>query len=216
MSTTYVSDAQLEYKANRLLSLYESQLGNIAAPPVPVEELLETVLDLNILWSELPEKPLQTVLAALHPQAKRVVFNDNRRNLIESTPGLYNTILAHELGHWEIHVRHGIFSQRSLFGYDSDYLHIYQRSGSDNDIKEVQAHKFMGYLLLPARLLRPAIQDVDLLEWSNLYMLRDTFAVTISALIIRLERLKLIHITDSKEIYPSRQEAQDQKQLFVE
>ena len=72
----------------------------------------------------------------------------------------------------------------------------------------------MSYLLMPARLLMPAIRDVDLRQWRELYRLRDTFQVTITALKIRLEKLNLLYVTDDKKIYPSKQECHGQRRMM--
>ena len=103
MTNSFLSEAALERMANRLLARYEDRYGTIDYPPVPVESVLENILDLGILWDTVPEKPGQSILAGLDPNNRTVVFNETRLELIEETPGLYNTILAHEAGHWEAH-----------------------------------------------------------------------------------------------------------------
>ena len=50
VANRFLSDAELERLANRLLARYEERYGPIACPPVPVESILEDVLDLSILW----------------------------------------------------------------------------------------------------------------------------------------------------------------------
>ena len=47
---------------------------------------------------------------------------------------------------------------------------------------------------MPAPLLRETIQGVDLLNWPNLYRLRNLFQVTITALTVRLTRLNLLDV----------------------
>ena len=96
MTTKFLSDAQLEDMAAGLLGRYESLFGTVTSPPVPVERILEDVLDFRILWDPIPEPPGQSILAALEPGSKTVVFNEPRRALIDETQGLYNTVLAHE------------------------------------------------------------------------------------------------------------------------
>ncbi len=34
----------------------------------------------------------------------KVIFNEKRVDIITKTDGLYNTVLAHEVGHWILHV----------------------------------------------------------------------------------------------------------------
>ena len=83
----------------------------ISSPPIPVDRILEDVLDLSILWDTIPEEPGQSILAGLDPNNKTVVFNELRLALIEETPGLYNTVLGHESGHWEAHVDPALLDQ---------------------------------------------------------------------------------------------------------
>lgn len=210
MTAKYLSDAQLEGMANHLLGRYESQYGAVSRAPVPVERILEDVLDLNILWDKLSEPPGRSILAELDSSLKTVVFNESRRRLIAETPGLYYTILAHEAGHWEAHVDHALLAQSPLPGFEPYMKCLYRGSGPGQDLREVQAHRFMGFLLMPSPILLEAVRDVDLQSWPNLYKLRDLFQVTISALKIRLERLGLVYVTEERGLYPSRQEYEGQ------
>ena len=213
MTTKFLSDPQLEGIAARLLLRFDSLYGAVASPPVPVERILEDVLDLSILWDDISELPRQSILAALDPGSKTVVFNESRRTLLTDTPGLYYTVLAHEAGHWEVHVDHGLLAQQPLPSLGWDFSCLYRSSGPGHDLREVQAHRFMGFLLMPANLLMEAVKDVDLLSWSMLYGLRDRFQVTITALKVRLERLGLLYVTEDGDLYPSRQEYEGQMRL---
>ena len=213
MITKFLSDSHLEDMALSLLSRYDRLYGAVTSPPVPVERILEDVLDLSILWDDISEPPRQSILAALDPSSKTVVFNESRRTLITDTPGLYHTVLAHEAGHWEVHVDHGQLAQRPLPNLGLDLSCLYRSSGPGQDLREVQAHKFMGFLLMPSTLLREAVKDVDLLSWPMLYRLRDRFQVTITALKVRLERLGLLHVTEDGELYSSREEYEGQMLL---
>ncbi len=205
VANRFLSDAELERLANRLLARYEERYGPIACPPVPVESTLEDVLDLSILWDTVPEKPGQSILAGLDPNNRTVVFNETRLTLIDETPGLYNTVLAHEAGHWEAHVDLALLNQAALPDLERDFGCLYRQSGPGGDPRERQAHQFMGFLLLPSHLLFEAIREVDLLNWPNLYALRDLFQVTITALTVRLAKLDLLYISDDRKLYPSRQ-----------
>jgi hypothetical protein len=178
-----------------------------------VERILEDVLDLSILWDTIPEEPGQSILAGLDPNNKTVVFNESRLALIEETPGLYNTVLGHEAGHWEAHVDPALLDQTPLPHFDREFGCLFRRSGPGQDPRERQAHKFMGYLLMPTSLLLETIQGVDLLNWPNLYRLRDLFQVTITALTVRLTRLNLLYVADDKQLFPSRQEYDGQMRL---
>ena len=215
MTTKFMSDVQLESKADRVLRRYEARYEAVVSPPVPVENMVEDVLDLGILWDKVPEASGQTILAALDAGSQTVVFNELRRAFFDEMPWLYNTVLAHEAGHWEIHVNHGLRAQLPLPTLEREFTFLYRQTGPGNDRREVQAHKFMGFLLMPSDLLLEAISDIDLLRWSTLYELRDRFQVTITALKIRLEQLGLLYVTEDKKLYPSRQEYEGQLRLEV-
>ncbi|MYC08018.1 MAG: ImmA/IrrE family metallo-endopeptidase [Chloroflexi bacterium] len=213
MVTTFLSDVQLENSAARLLGRHEALYGEVDCPPVPVEDILEDVLDLSILWDTIQEEPDQSILAELNPDSRRVVFNEARQDLITETPGLYQTILGHEAGHWEVHVDKGQVHQLALSGMEPSVKCLYRSSGPGQAPQEIQAHRFMGFLLMPSRLLFEAIRDVDLLSWRELYSLREEFQVTITALKVRLERLGLLYISKDGLLYPSRQEYEGQIRL---
>ena len=206
MTTKFLSDAQLGYMASRMLGRYESANGPISSPPVPIERIIEDMLDLNILWDSITESKGQSILAGLEPDTKTIVFNDARSAVTIEPPGLYNTVLAHEAGHWELHVDQAMLGQQPLPQFERDFSCLYRQSGPNQGPKEIQAHKFMSYLLMPSDLLMEMVHDVDLTNWSQLYKLRDHFQVTITALTIRLEKLGLLYISDERHLYPSRQE----------
>ena len=212
MSTKFLSDARLEHMAIQLLGRYESASGEVRSPPIPVERILEDVLDLRILWDTVSEPLGQSILAGLDPNTKTVVFNEGRRNFISETAGLYSTVLAHEVGHWELHVDQRLLAQQPFPDFEREFSCLYRR-GPGQGPREVQAHKFMGFLLMPTHLLLEAVREVDLLSWPTLYGLRKQFDVTISALKVRLERLALLYVAPDGELYPSRQEYDGQRRL---
>ncbi len=209
----YLPDARIESLAGRLLARYEANYGVITAPPVPVERLVEDVLNLDILWERVDEPEGVTVLAALVPRDHLIVLNETRRELIGDTSGLYSTILGHEAGHWEMHVDKAMLQQAGFPGLESPYGCLYRKDGPENAPRETQAHRFMAHLLMPSPLLRDAVAGVDLMHWSELYRLRDLFGVTISALTIRLEQLGRLHIGLNGMLHPSRAEYQGQARL---
>ena len=68
-------------------------------PPIPVEEIADNLLELGILWGPVSEATGTTTLAGLEPNERMIKFNERRRRVFEETPGLYNTVLGHEIGH---------------------------------------------------------------------------------------------------------------------
>lgn len=213
MTTDFRTDRSLERAADLLLGRYETEYGAVTNPPVPVERIMEDTLDLAILWESVPEPDGQSILAALQPDARTVVFNEARRALIIETQGLYNTVLGHEAGHWELHVDRSRQTQQHLPDLDPGAKCLYRSSGPGGGLRERQAHRFMGYLLMPTDMLLESIRGEELTSWSTLYRLRNEFQVTITALTVRLSRLNLLHVTEDGDLYPSREEYEGQLRI---
>lgn len=116
MSTNRFYHAQtIEALANELLIKWQARDQRLT-PPIPVERLAENVLDLRILWDVVPERANETILAGLVPREKTVIFNESRQAILDGTPGLYRTVLAHEIGHWELHVDRALVNQDGIPG----------------------------------------------------------------------------------------------------
>lgn len=215
MTAQYLPDARIEARAVRLMNRYESEYGTVAEPPIPVEEIADNLLELGILWGSVSEVSGTTTLAGLEPSERMIKFNESRRQVFDETPGLYNTVLGHEIGHWDLHVDHSLGAQRQLPNLDQRYECLYQESTCTKGRKETQAHRFMAYLLMPTNLLWDAVRDTELTSWPNLYRLRDLFEVTISALTIRLEQLGVLYVAEDGQLYPSLQEYHGQTRLAL-
>ena len=68
---------------------------------------------------------------------------------------------------------------------------------------------------MPDWLIREAQGHYDFTRWDDLYTLKDEAQVSISNLVVRLQRLKLIFIPEgSKTIYRSEDEFRGQRRLF--
>ena len=215
MTTRYWPDVHIERQAIRLLNRYERAFEAVTEPPVPVEDIADGLLELRILWDSVTEAAGTSTLAGLEPHERMIKFNEARRQVFEETPGLYNTVLGHEVGHWEMHVDHNLAAQQQLPNLDQVYECLYQESTCAQGPKETQAHRFMAFLLMPSQLLWEAIRDVDLTSWTNLYRLRELFQVTISVLTIRLERLGVLYVATDSRLYPSLQEYHGQTRLAL-
>jgi hypothetical protein len=68
-------------------------------PPIPIEHVIEHLLELHIVWEEVKEAPGGLVLACLRPATREVVLNERHRDRFEATPGLERFSLGHEGGH---------------------------------------------------------------------------------------------------------------------
>ncbi len=201
----------IEKLANELLTKFQARSQSLA-PPVQVERLAEDVLDLHILWDIISEKNNDTILAGLAPRQKTVIFNENRKVVFDGTPGLYRTVLAHEVGHWELHVDKASIKQTGMPGMGEQLQFLFRSEKQSWD--ERNAHLFMSYLLVPQELLDPIMKQIQIFDWPFLYKLRDKFDVTISVIKIRLERMGLLYVDKDGKMHRSRAEYEGQMRMI--
>lgn len=211
---------QIERAAEKLLNdCQRTHPFRSAPPPIPVEYIAEHFLDLTFLWESIPEPPGRTVLAKLVPSDHRIIFNEIHTDLYETTPYLYNTVLAHEVGHWELHVERDTLVQTMPMFRDGPSEYVVYSAGDGKQFSswdEKNANRFMACLLMPRDLICAAVAERPLRGFPDLYALREQFEVTITALSIRLERLDLLYIDSDRNFHPSRAAFHGQKALWQE
>jgi len=215
MRGEYFSDATLERLASELLGRYRRATGRPLSAPISAEAILEQVFDDELgspLWDAVPEPPGRTILAGLAPEQRLIVLNEDRREVILGRPGQLNTLLAHEIGHWELHVDRGNLAQKPLF--TGEYALEHTDTGEPSSRDERNAHRFMSYLLLPAELLVPRARGRMFDGWHDVYRLRDEFDVTITVMHLRLAELGFLYIDPQGNFHRSRQDARGQQRLF--
>jgi Zn-dependent peptidase ImmA (M78 family) len=211
---SFVPDTQLEARAYTLLERYHREIQPVLAPPVPVEKIADFLLELGILWAAIPDTDDDPILACIHPKSKIIHLNEARQDHFGKYMGTFEFTLAHELGHYDLHLVESQLEQIPFdFGESKAYI-CRDKSKTAGAQREWQAERFASYLLMPSRLLLPAIEDVDLLRWPNLYGLRDKFSVSITALKIRLENLGLIYVDPDGGLHRSKAEAHGQLPLL--
>ena len=213
MRGKWFESEELEKRARELLCIYRRRSKAPLRLPIQADLVAESV-GLDILWDPIPEEPGRTILAEIRPDDRLIVVNEDRREALEGTFGLYNTTVAHELGHWWLHVDHDALDHEELPGYIRSTAPPRQMDGRDKR-DERNAGEFMGHLLMPRKtMLWRAERLDDLLCWRGFYRLRDAFGVTTTAMKIRLGQLDLAYIDDDGNFHKSRQEAEGQRCLF--
>lgn len=200
----------LENRAQKLLYEALNPINETLPIPIPIERIAEQFLDLRLLWEPIPEPRGKTILAKLTPSERRITFNENRTEFFDNTPFLYNTVLAHEIGHWELHAERGTFAQQP-------FLITFEKQKNlvvgDNYWDEKNADRFMSCILMPKQMLTAAVAVKPPRNFRDLYQLRKRFAVTITALKIRLEDLNLLYIDCNGRFYRNKEEATGQLSL---
>lgn len=151
------------------------------------EALLDD-LGLGLLWDVLPEEEQQRVLGALIANESRVVLNETHLEELEKNVGLRRFTIGHEIGHWVLHAEAIRAGSIPLL----DDARTWCRSGAVDPV-ERQAEMFAGRLLVPADRVRDEMPASTWRGWPQVYGLADRFVVTPSAMIVRLEELRLAH-----------------------
>ena len=137
---------------------------------------------------------------------------------MKSNQGFQQSTIAHEIGHWILHINQdeadGLIEQLSfpLNTLTEEQVFLCRVTAEDikkiqlktqDDRREWQAQYVAACLLMPEYKLLECKRGRDLTNWRHLYAITDELCVTISNLIYRLQKLGWIDIRKgSKQIYP--------------
>jgi hypothetical protein len=177
----FIPAAVLDARAAGLWRLHGLAVGFDA------EGLLDA-LALSLLWDVLPERRDERVLGALVAHESRVVLNETHVDELESNLGLRRFTIAHEIGHWMLHAE--AIRARSIPLMDN--ARTWCRSGAQEAV-ERQAEMFAGRLLAPTDRLHEVLPRGGWSGWAPIYALAERFVLTPTAMIVRLEELRLAH-----------------------
>ena len=160
---------------------------------------------------EIPPENGEEIAAMLVPLKKTIVINENNTNTY-MPKGYEESSIAHEIGHWLIHIDNRGLEQYQTMkkqGLELPKFPSLHRTYNDRHLSniEYQAQYFASCLLMPKFKLNECIKNRDLTNWSHLYAIADELGVTISNLTNRLQDLDLIYIPkNSKRIYSSKRD----------
>jgi len=207
----FYNERMVEDHAADLLRRFCTLTGVPPTLPVPIERVAEDPCDLGILWEPIPEGVGRTTLAALRPAERLVVFNETRRLLFDDTPFLYITVLAHEVGHWLLHVDRALLDQPALPGFAPADLSVHRHD--PDSWQERHAKWFASHLLLPRHLLAELLVGREIHSFADMYRLRDHCQVTLTVMRIALEQMGRGYVDEDGQVHPSRQEYHGQQRL---
>ena len=193
------------------MALGATESGGSLEPPIDVDLVGELVYDLRMDWEVIKEDG-RTILGGLHPRERRIAMNETHTEIFTQKPGLERFTKGHEIGHWVLHVDEASLDYPVLPGMEAESS-ILCRDG-DESWREKQADWFSAALLMPADILLPVCQNFDLLQWHSLYELAHNFAVTISALRVRLSQLQQNFVDNQGNIHRSREAYFGQRSLM--
>ena len=155
----FLTDQGFEDEAALLLAEYGNKREQVTSPPIPVDEIVELYLELQLEFLDMRELfGVDDVHGALWVNDRRVGI-DQRLDPTEnpSKLGRYHFTLAHEAGHWRLH-RHLFLrkaNQPTLLP-DSAPRPEYICRSSDTAPIEYQANRFASCLLMPKEMIKRA------------------------------------------------------------
>jgi Zn-dependent peptidase ImmA (M78 family) len=150
-----MSKQSIAAKANALIEAFERKAGYTVKPPIPVEEILERALGLEIHYVDL-EKIMgsRDVLGATYSKSRRILINERLFEL--GSEGRLAFTCAHEAGHWVLHRRYA--DSRAKDGQENDA--IVGKAADARDPIEWQADYFASCLLMPENQVNEVFEKI--------------------------------------------------------
>lgn len=153
----FMNDQEFEDEAALLLAEYGNKRGQVTAPPIPVDDIVELYLELTLEFIDTrKEFGVDDVHGALWVNERRVGIDQHLDPAVfPAKLGRYRFTLAHEAGHWRLH-RQLFFrraNQLTLLPESTTRPEYICRSSSTEPI-EFQANRFASCLLMPREMLK--------------------------------------------------------------
>ena len=140
------------------MSEFGNAHGQIIAPPIPIDDIVELYLKLD--FEIIDAKALFNVdgiFGALWVEEQKIGIDQSLDpHTYPKMLGRYHFTLAHEVGHWRLHRRKfqkRAVTQASLLPDDPNRPNYICRDGDDDPI-EVQADMFAAMLMMPEAMVR--------------------------------------------------------------
>jgi Zn-dependent peptidase ImmA (M78 family) len=219
----FLKKEEIEDKANEILMQMQKE-GFPLKWPFDAS-LVADALEIRLCWDKIPPDNEGIIAAKIEPIKRLITINELFTEL-EKNKGLQQSTIAHEIGHWVLHVNQdeadGIVKQLELplICKATEQLFLCRNANLQTQTKsnwkiEWQAQYFASCLLMPRYILEEKRRGRNLTNWSHLYPIADELGVTISNLSNRLQDLGWINIPKgSKQIYLGHDRPNGQKKLF--
>ena len=150
----FITKPEITAIADRLL--VEMRDANWTPKWPQLADLVADYLDLSIVWEDFDTVKDGVIAAKIYP-TKGEIYINNAFPAIRDNSGLYQSTLAHEIGHWLLHIDRAsapqggralpeeVFLCRSLNG---DKIRVVNQR-TPEDWREWQAQYFASCLLMP-------------------------------------------------------------------
>jgi hypothetical protein len=174
--------------AQRLLAEYDTAYDAGEMPPVPVADIAESLLLLDIVEEDeiraLPHAPEGTgPLSGLLTTHDQTIWVDRREAM--RSPRRKRFTIAHEIAHWVLHANRG---EVRPFEAGCAPGEIREDGAAAKRVKEHEANVFAHELLMPEAIISELAPECGF----NLALLAERFDVSMPALELRLTKLGLL------------------------
>lgn len=199
---SYLSKEYIEGEAEKILESMRTTPNYVPKFPLDPSRVAE-FLGLDVVWDKIPSDIQGKIAARILPLDRLIEINED---IPELRGGFGPSTIAHEIGHWILHINHkeidGSIKQQVLdVGLENIQPFLCRSTDTQQKI-EWQAQYFAGCLLMPLVILKESAQGRKLTKWPHLYAMAEDLGVTISNLKHRLQDIGWINIPkDSKQIY---------------
>ena len=145
MKVPWLSRQAIEMAAEGLLGHYQWKIGRPVVPPIPVEDIIERGLGLNLTYSDLRTRlKMPDVLGATFLDRRSICIDESLDQ--QASKGRLYFTCAHEAGHWVLHGR--LISEACRSNAHCSQILCRQRDARKP--LEWQADYFAACLLMPA------------------------------------------------------------------
>jgi Zn-dependent peptidase ImmA (M78 family) len=159
----YLKKEVIESEVALVLAEYGRQHGQVTAPPIPIDEIVELHLKLTLEIMDLQQIfGFGDVHGAIWFRSQRVGIDQSLDPArIPAKRGRYHFTPAHEAGHWRLHRRLYLrrMDQPVLFADQEQKPDYVCRSSEKKKPVEWQADQFAANLLRPRELVKQAWSD---------------------------------------------------------
>ena len=102
ITVPYIRKDKIADIASKVITSYQAKLGDLVVPPIPVEDIIERLLNIKLGFMDFEKKlGITGVLGATYVHKKMICINEKLIN--DKTEGRLAFTCSHEIGHWVLH-----------------------------------------------------------------------------------------------------------------
>ena len=191
MKVPFLQKTDIAEKASDLIQGYQAALGRAVPPPIPVEDIIERYLKLNLDYIDFTETPdMKNVFGATYVRRRLIAIS--RTLLNDKNEGRLCFTCAHETGHWVLHS--SLIETAAGTGRETGAgaEAVFCREKDARTPAEWQADYFASCLLMPEEEVRAAFTTAFGSDVLDIYNIKKTFPSTPFHFDICVENWRLV------------------------